>query len=41
MNNVSKDQIDSLAKQNNGRLHNTTRTATGAAYNLELYVKEF
>jgi hypothetical protein len=28
-------------KQNSGRLHNSTRTATGATCNLELLIKEF
>jgi hypothetical protein len=41
INNVSKDYDDSLAKQNSGRLHNTTRIATRAAHSLELLIKEF
>jgi hypothetical protein len=38
---VSKDYDDSPVKRNSGRLHNTTRTATGAAHNLELIVEKF
>jgi hypothetical protein len=41
INNVSKDYDDSLVKQNSERLHNTTGTATGAAYSLQLLVEEF
>jgi hypothetical protein len=41
INNVSKDYDDSLAKQNNGRLHNATRIATGVAHSLELIIEEF
>jgi hypothetical protein len=32
---------DSQAKQNSGRLHNSTGTATGAARSLELLIEEF
>jgi hypothetical protein len=41
INNVSKDQDDSLVKQNSGRLHNSTGTGTGTTHNLELLVEEF
>jgi hypothetical protein len=41
INNISKDQKNSLAKWNSGRLHNSTGTATGAAHSLELFVEEF
>jgi hypothetical protein len=37
---VSKYYDDSQAKRNIGRLHNSTRTATGAARSLELLVEE-
>jgi hypothetical protein len=39
INNVSKDQSDSLAKKNNGRIHNTIGIATGAAHSLELLIE--
>jgi hypothetical protein len=32
---------DSQAKQNSGRLHNSTGMATGAARSLELLIEEF
>jgi hypothetical protein len=38
---VSKDYDDSQAKQNNGSLHNSTRTATGVARSLEFLIEEF
>jgi hypothetical protein len=41
INNVSKDESDSLAKQNSKRLQNTIEIATGAAHSLELLVEEF
>jgi hypothetical protein len=40
INNVSKAKVDSHAKHNSGRLHNSTRTATGTVYSLELIVEE-
>jgi hypothetical protein len=40
INNVSKDYEDST-KQNNGRLHNSTGTTTGATRSLELLIEEF
>jgi hypothetical protein len=40
INNVSKDESDSIAERNSGRLHNTTGMATGVAHSLEL-VEEF
>jgi hypothetical protein len=41
INNVSKDKGNSHAKRNSGRLHNSTRMATGAVNSLELLVEEF
>jgi hypothetical protein len=41
VNDVSKDYDDSQAKQNSGKLHNSTGTATGATCSLELLVVEF
>jgi hypothetical protein len=41
INNVSKDQHDSLVKQNSGRLHNSTGTATRATRSRELFIEEF
>jgi hypothetical protein len=41
MNIISKDYDNSQAKQNSGRLYNSTRTTIGAAHILELLVKEF
>jgi hypothetical protein len=41
INNVSKDYDDSQVKQNSGRIHNTTGTATGATHSLELLIEEF
>jgi hypothetical protein len=41
INNVSKDYDDCQARWNSGRLHNTTRTATGATRSVDLLVKEF
>jgi hypothetical protein len=41
INNVFKDQDDSQAKQNSGRLQNTIGTATGVTRSLELLVEEF
>jgi hypothetical protein len=41
INNVSKDYDNSRAKQNSGRLHNSTGMAIGATRSLELLVKEF
>jgi hypothetical protein len=38
---VSKDYDDSQEKWNNRRLHNPTRTATGAAHCIELLIEEF
>jgi hypothetical protein len=40
INNVVKGYDDSV-KQNSGRLHNSTGTATRATRNLELLIKEF
>jgi hypothetical protein len=40
-NNVSKDCDNSQAKQNSGRLHNSTATTTGATHTLELLIEEF
>jgi hypothetical protein len=39
--NVSKDNDDSQAKENSGRLHNSTVMATGATHSLELLIEEF
>jgi hypothetical protein len=41
INNVSKDYDDSQAKQNSGRIHNSTGMAIGATHSLELLVEEF
>jgi hypothetical protein len=41
INNVSKDKDESLVKQNSGRLHNSTVTATRATHSVELLVEEF
>jgi hypothetical protein len=41
INNVSKDYDDSQAKQNSGRLHNSTGMATGVTRSVELLVEEF
>jgi hypothetical protein len=38
---VSKHYDDSQAKQNSGRLHNSTGMATGVTRSLELLVEEF
>jgi hypothetical protein len=38
---ISKDYDDSQAKQNSGRLHNTTGMATEAVQSLELLIIEF
>jgi hypothetical protein len=37
---VSKDHNDSI-EWNNGKLHNSTETATGETHNLELLFEEF
>jgi hypothetical protein len=41
INNVSKDYDDSQAKQNSGRLYNSTGTAIKATHSLELLIEEF
>jgi hypothetical protein len=41
INNVSKDYDDCQAKQNSGRLNNSTGMATRITHSIELLIKEF